>query len=478
MQTVSSPVQNRLWKGLGANAYGTLVVAIVQLAGVPILLHIWGVRLYGEWLVLFAVPAYLSLANLGYAASIANDMTMRVARGDREGALTAFQSLLALVSVTGAVAALVLLPLLYLLPIAEWLRMTALAPSEVHVVLLLLAGEVLVHLFGGVSSAGFRANGEYGLGVALENTTSLAQYVALWAIAIAGFGPVGAAAVFFTVRIIGGGATLGYLSHRHSWLHLSLSKVHLGYLRGLFAPSFAHLMVPVANALKNQGLVIVIGAVLGPIAVVVFSVLRTLTRISLRLAAIISHAIEPEIAAAEGRKDRALQRRLYLTGLQSSLWFSMVAGLILYFIGDVVLKLWTQGRVSMDHTLFVWLLLSGVSAGIWHVAFSALAALNRHTRAALVYVMSAVLTVGIGFALVSTTGRVADAGLAMLIGDALFAGYALLAASRMTGTPIRVVLARLRNPIGLVQQAIISRGILERPIHWIGRLIRGRMNKR
>ena len=470
---MGSAVRKRLWQGLSANAYGTLVVVVVQLAGVPILLHVWGVKLYGEWLVLFAIPAYLSLVNLGYSLSVANDMTMRVARGDREGALVAFQSLVVLVSVTVTVAALVLLPLLYFLPIAGWLHLTALAPVEVHVVLPLLAGEVLVHLFGGVSSAGFRATGEYGLGVALENTISLVQYAALWAAVILGFGPVGAAAAFFVARIIGGVGLLGYLSHRHSWLRLGVARTRFHYLRGLFAPSLANLMLPIANALRNQGLVIVIGAVLGPIAVVVFSLLRTLTRISLRLTAIISHAIEPEIARAEGQKDHLLQRRLYLTGLQSNLWFSAMTGLILYFIGDVVLKLWTQGRVIMDHPLFIWLLLSGVSAGIWHVSLSTLVALNRQTRAALVYVACAGLTVGIAFTLVVATGRVSEAGLAMLIGDGLFAGYVLWAAGRIMGTPIGLVLASLVNPVGAVQQVMAGRGILRQPMHRLGVFFRG-----
>jgi O-antigen/teichoic acid export membrane protein len=467
-------VRKRLWQGLGANAYGTLVVIIVQLAGVPILLHVWGVTLYGEWLVLFAIPSYLSLANLGYSLALANDMTTRVAHGDREGALVAYQSLLVLVSATGTVTALLLLPLLYLFPLAGWLHMTVLAPAEAHLVLLFLAGQVLIQLFGGVSSAGFRASGEYGLGVALASTVSLAQYGALWASAGAGFGPVGAAAAFFAVRVVGEGVTLGYLSYRHSWLRLGVSRARLRYLRRLITPSLANLALTIANALRNQGLVIVVGVLLGPLAVVMFSVLRTLARISLRLVAIISHAIEPEIAVAEGQRGGVpLQRRLYLAGMQSSLWVSILVGIALYFSGDVLLKLWTQGRVAMDHSLFIWLLASGTVAALWHVSVSFLVALNRQTRAALAYVTSAALTVGIAFTLVFTTGRVADAGLAMLIGDALFAGYVLLAAGRMTNAPIGLLLAHMANPIGPVQRVIAGRGILERPMRKLTAFLKG-----
>lgn len=94
---MDSAVVKRVVKGLGANGYGQLVSVVVQLVGVPVLLYAWGPQLYGEWLILFAIPTYLSIADLGFSQSVANDMTARVARGDRAGALAAFQTLAVLV---------------------------------------------------------------------------------------------------------------------------------------------------------------------------------------------------------------------------------------------------------------------------------------------------------------------------------------------------------------------------------------------
>ena len=75
MRTDQSPsgrhVTRRILHGLGANAYGQLVVIVIQLAGVPILLRAWGMQLYGEWLILAAIPTYLSMADLGFSQSAA-----------------------------------------------------------------------------------------------------------------------------------------------------------------------------------------------------------------------------------------------------------------------------------------------------------------------------------------------------------------------------------------------------------------------
>lgn len=448
-RTPDSTVRKRIQLGLSANAYSTGISGLVHLAGVPILLQAWGTQLYGEWLVLFAIPAYLSMANLGYSLSIANDMTALTARDDRGGALMAFQSLIALISVTALTMAVIVGVVVTVVPVAGWLHLTGLSASTIRWVLLLLAGEILIQLFGGVSSAGYRATREYGLGATLDATVILLQSVAIWIAALAGFGIVGAAAAFLCVRVAGTLVTTGVLIHRHPWLRIGFRQARLRYIRNLLSPSFASLMLPISNALKNQGLLLVVNALLGPIAVVVFSVLRTLTRLSLRLVSIVSHSIEPEVASAEGSRDRDLQRRLYLAGLRGSWWLSILIGIALYFIGNTILRVWTHGQVPMDKTLFIWLLAASAISAIWLVPLTMLQAMNRHQRAALAYVLGGIIAVAVAWILVRATGNIAGAGVALLIGDGFFAVYVLVAVARITQTPLGATLSSIMNPSAL-----------------------------
>ncbi len=441
---------------MSANAYSMLTTVMIQLAGVPILLHSWGTQLFGEWLVLSAIPVYLSLANLGYALSIANDMTARIARDDREGALVAFHSLTALISVTTLAAVMAVTIIVTVVPVAGWLHLAGLSASMVRWVLILLVGEVLIQLWGGVSSAGYRATGEYGLGLTLDATVILFQYVAIWSAALSGFGIVGAAVAFLSVRVVGTLMTTGILLRRHPWLSLGFRQARLRYIRRLLTPSLASLMLTISNTLKNQGSLLVVNALLGPVAVVMFSVLRTLTRLSLRFVSIVSHSIEPEVARAEGSRDHALQRRLYLAGLRGSWWLSVLAGISLYILGNAILRIWTHGEVPMDQTLFLWLLVaSGISA-IWHVSLTMLQALNRHQRAAIAYVLCGIIVVVVAWVLVRTTGSVTGAGLALLIGDGLFVVYVLVATSRAIQAPLGATLAYVVNPIALFRNQTLS----------------------
>src|SRR5438034_2020331 len=144
-------IVRRLLKGFGANLYGQGVVIVIQLAGVPILLRYWRPQLYGEWLILFAIPAYLSMTDLGFSQSAGNDMTARVARGDTAGAVTVFQSLGALVFSLALAGLLVVALATAFLPLGSWMHFAGLNTRDVRWVLWLLAAEVLVRLTEGIS---------------------------------------------------------------------------------------------------------------------------------------------------------------------------------------------------------------------------------------------------------------------------------------------------------------------------------------
>ena len=85
-------LESRLTKGLGAQGYSQAVQIFIRLAEVPLLLVYWGTQLYGEWLMLAAIPAYLAIADGGFAGVASREMSMRSGAGDRRGALALFQS--------------------------------------------------------------------------------------------------------------------------------------------------------------------------------------------------------------------------------------------------------------------------------------------------------------------------------------------------------------------------------------------------
>lgn len=444
--TRSTTVRQRILHGVGANAFGQLVTVIVQLAGVPILLHAWGSQLYGEWLLLFAIPAYLAMTDLGFTQSAANDMTARIARGDRAGAVAAFQSIGVLVYSIAVLGLLLTAAVVPWMPLAEWLHFQAMDARTAQWVLWLLAAQVLVTLPDGVTHAGFRAGGEYALHFGLHSIVRLLQFAGVWIAALAGGGPLAAAAVFLGVRALATAAFALLVVRRHRWLRYGTAHARRTELRRLLNPAMANTAIPLAQALNIQGMVVVVGAVLGPLAVVVFATLRTLTRLAMQMVMSVANATEPELAAAYGAGDRNLLSRLFVHALRGGLWLALLAAAGLALFGKPVLNLWTNGQVAMDSALFGWLLASAVVSVLWLGAMIVLKAANRHLRAASAYVLSSAATMGLAAALLQWTGQLALAGLALVVMDAAMALYALGAATQLLAQRPWPLLLRALDP--------------------------------
>ncbi|MBU2788020.1 hypothetical protein MQE22_01370 [Acidithiobacillus sp. YTS05] len=430
---IDSGVLRRILHGFGANAYSQIVTIVIQLAGVPILLHAWGEQLYGEWLILAAIPTYLSMADLGFSQSAGNDMTARMGRGDTQGALAVFQSLAALVYGLAVAGLALVILLVALLPLGHWLHLTSLSTSEVRWILWLLVAQVLVKLADGVNHAGFRANGDYALHVQINANTLLVQQVGMWGLALSGCGLLVAAAWFVGVWLVATPAVALLLFRRHPVLRPGFVNARLAHLQGLLRPALANLSLTLANALSIQGMLLVVAAVMGPVAVVTYSVLRTLTRLVVQGIAAITHAMEPEVARAWGQGNSNLVRILYLRGMGISLALALGVGIALYFLGGLVVAFWTHGKVVMNAGLFHWLLLAAFTTVLWQSAVSFLKALNRQVRVAMWFVIASGAGLLLAYLLLRWTHDLAGVGMALVAVDIGVGVYALLLANRLSG---------------------------------------------
>ena len=72
----------RLIQGIGANFLGQVINVASRVLLVPLFLTAWGAQVYGEWLILSSVVAYLSLTDLGGQLYIVNRLTQAYAQKD------------------------------------------------------------------------------------------------------------------------------------------------------------------------------------------------------------------------------------------------------------------------------------------------------------------------------------------------------------------------------------------------------------
>ena len=443
---MNSSVMKRIVTGFTANVYGQTVNIFTQLFGVPILLYFWGANLYGEWLILSALPVFLSMSDFGLTSSAGNDMTQLVARGDLNTALIVFQSTAIFTVSCSLIGLALVIVFLNYTSASNLLPIQILTSRETSWVIGFLASEVILTTHQGCLNAGFRSCGEYAFYTMVDNSNRLIQNVLLWLCASLGGGPVEGAAAMLLIRLISTPLIAILLVRKHSWIFIGISNVRFSELKRLFRPAFANLALSIAISLHIQGIRVVVGAVLGAGSVVIFTTLRTLTRLVLQICMTIGHASEPEMAAAFGKSDVHLLRKLYIRSTQLTFIIAFGLTAILFLTGQWILKFWTHGKVLMDYSLFGWLVSGTILSTFWYNSMIVLKAANHHVKAAIFFMIMAALAVASAYFVASRTGCLSNIGIVLLLMEVIVSLCVIPNAIRISGGEVTKFMKQLFYP--------------------------------
>jgi O-antigen/teichoic acid export membrane protein len=434
-QGTAGAVRGRLIRGFGATALGPVVTAIIQLGTVPLLLHTWGAAKYGDWLLLSAVPSYLSLSDIGFGTASGSDMTMRVAAGDREGALRTFQSSWALLTSVSIIMMLLASATVWWIPWQRWLKLSSVSSLQAATIMIILGAYVVVGQQNNVAESGYRCDGNFATGMFWITILRLIETTVATLVALMGGSLLSVALTYLAARSLGSAGYGLLLLHKSPWLRFGIRHAGLQTVKGMALPALGFLAMPIGDALTVQGFTVVIGILLGPVAVVTFSTLRTLSRINFQLTSVVAHTLWPELSTAFGAGKISLARRLHRHATQAALAFSVFGGLLLWVMGPFLYHIWIRNAVSFDAACFHVLLLAAIANSLWYGSSVVAMSNNAHHRIMFVYLASCSISVGLAGVLIQPFGIVA-AALALLLINVSMAGLVLQTALRQVQDPL------------------------------------------
>jgi O-antigen/teichoic acid export membrane protein len=375
-------IRERLRKGISAQGFSQVVQIFIRLVEVPLLLSFWGTQRYGEWLMLSAIPVYLSITDGGFTGAACREMAMRSGAEEHKETAVIFQSTWVLLMIVSIATGLLAFGLVEIAPLESWLGFSSMNAFEVRFTFLLLVAHVLVSFQGDLLNGAFWVTGDYPHSMYLIAFTQLVEFVGFAVVVMLGGGPIKAAAGYLVGRILGTG--MMWIGQRRAspWLRPGHINASLTEIKRLAFPAFTSLAFPVGNALNIQGMRLVVGIALGPSAVALFVPMRTLSRLVMQPANIINRLIEPELAVAYGAGNRALFQQIFTISCQFALWGCL--GLC-FLVGPGaywIFPAWTSGMVSMHWPTYLVLLSVVLINSVWYTALMVPYAINSHSRIA------------------------------------------------------------------------------------------------
>lgn len=455
--------KRRLLLGFISNWISRLAATIVQLVQVPVFLHFWSVPLYGEWMIVTAVPSYLSFSSIGFGNVAGNEMTMMAARGDYKGALRVFQSCWWLITIICSACILLFGVALYFFPVSEFLKLHVMGPTETKWIIFYLGCSVLLGQLETLLQSAYRCVGRYPYGSFIKSVFSLTAFGAMLIPVCLGGGARVTALVFAIANALGT-LTLCIMVRRDiPWIRYGWSHARFAEVRRLTPLAFAFMAFPIGNAFNLQGTTLAVGYALGPTAVVVFGTARTVSRVALQMVQMVNSTFWPEMSSAFGANDIPLMRSLHRRACQMALIMAVVVIAAMMCFGPWFLHRWTGGHVPPSRGLLSLLLLVVVFYSLWATSSTLVAAINLHQKLAAWYLAGTSITVVLTYLLARRYGLYGAAA-SLLVSELVMNIYVLPESLRLSHDTLPAFLASLLHyPPSLRPSALMARLRRSRP---------------
>ncbi|RRB00877.1 lipopolysaccharide biosynthesis protein [Larkinella rosea] len=407
----------RILQSIAASVLGQAGQILIQLISVPLLIQYWGLDYYGEWLLLFTIPSYLSLSDAGLASALSNELLMNISRKEHAKAAQLLGYGMTAIIGFGVIVSVVLALGLHLSDFTTWLKIKYINESDAWLTLLLLMLYVMLALQQELLSAVPRAEGDNAGGRIWITTTRLIEFGVVILMVSQGRK---AETVALTYAIVRGMSWLGmflyYRRHYHWVSQVRIGLFPIASIRHLLGPSLAFFGFAFANSLVLQGSTLLIGAFMTPTYVVIYTTLRTLCNFIRQIINVLTSAIWPELTRALVDHDFSKAILLHRRVCQIAFWSAFLFLIAMEITGGTILSVWTKGTIQPVQPVFTVLLLTALPYSLWNTSATTAISINRHQSIAFAFVMSSLGALAAAIWLIPRYG-LAGMAIGLLLGD-------------------------------------------------------------
>ncbi len=299
----------RIVKLFAAQNANQIVVMLTQFLLPAAFLHVFGKSIYGQWLALSAAVSYLGTLNYGLQTYTNMQMTIHYNRGEVQECREVQSAGLRIV-LAGFFGAAVVLLLVFLLPVNHWLNLTVSA-HYAQFTLYLLGMQVMSSMLFGFFSGSYMVFGEAHRGAHYGNANQLLGMLAMVSL-IYLRQPFPVIASGQMVITLGLAVYLYFdLGRRAPDIKPTVRYWREGSLTTILKPSAQYMLLASSGLLAYQVPILLMQRILGPSAVVVYSLTRTIYSASRRILYLVTNSLVAEITLIYGQQDWTRLKRLY-----------------------------------------------------------------------------------------------------------------------------------------------------------------------
>jgi len=302
---------------------------------------------YGEWLTLFGIASYVSMADVGIEHYWLNLLTGAHVRGDINKYKQIFRAGLFMFLAVACLVLIISVVFSFLRGPSRVLDLEYIGPFTASVVFLVLVGSTLLAVFSRMVRGVFRTVGQYPKVVWFEATREAMTFVCITAALLLGMNKMGLAWVYGGIAVLMMVWVLLTVRGRFDDLvDFRIHKADRKTVTGLLGGGSINLLSALANLLLVQGTLILTNWALGAAVVALVATSRTLANLVRQAAGSVYLATLPEFSRLEAAGDTWQMESLLRRGTSLGMVISGVAVIALVGLGPWLFDIWTDGRFT------------------------------------------------------------------------------------------------------------------------------------
>src|SRR5579864_7356590 len=423
--------------------FGHGITIVGSLLLIPLYLHVWTPALYGEWLALYSVVAYLSKLDLGVQTYTVNRATQAYARGDLEEYRRVQDTSFTFYLCLALLGTVLITGFAWWAPIGYWFHLSLTDHHAVFLIVILLGGQFLWMMPASLVWCVYTTVGDLARTQWAVNTARIcslaftAGALLLWpklvVVAAAQVGGFGLVLIFVMWDV------------RKRYPHLAPGFTHarVELIRPILSQSVFFAVIDIALGATLQGSNLLVAGIVGTAALALFVTTRTLANSIRQMVNLFVTSASTNLTRLEALEDKHRLRLAFRLVM-----FVTVAGCVavsasLWFEGPAVFSAWTRGRLSVDIWLLRMFLLWLVLQSPWMAASAIPAYTNKHRGLAMSYLVSSLGGLLLGALLIPRMGLKA-LPIAFIVTEALACYHFVVRnACRIVGEPYLPFAAKL-----------------------------------
>ena len=359
----------------------------------PIFIQYWGTNTYGHWLILTSLVSYLALSDIGAQLYIVNKLTMHQSVGNIKAYKQELKSGIIFFTLIPLITFIAIILILLLMLESNNLYKNLDSYTN-FAVIFILGLSYIVSLPLGIILGIYRSKGFISKSIMLSNISAIIQLLLTLYGLKNNIEMVGIAICTVLPNLIILIYAVRDLHNSYPYLELyKIEKPNIEIIKKSIKPSLHFFNIQLSQALNIQGILLVVGFILGSSQVVLFSVMRTVVNSSRQILSLIINTCWQELTSLYSRGKYNELRLLFQSIYEITIFLTLLISGIFILYGEKIFKLWLGSDFIYDSSLMSIFLIYIIQFILWTTAGNLLMSLNLHKEYSKLLFISSFLSI-------------------------------------------------------------------------------------